>query len=83
MIDLKREKLLSVSSAAAMFGVSQSTIYAWFGAGLERVKIGGVVRTSVEAVERFSMLAPVGGQPSQTGDRAAMKRLQEMGVCVG
>jgi hypothetical protein len=78
MIDLKRERPLSVVAAAQHFGVHRRTIEGWFRRGLERVKIGGRVYTSLEAVQRFSEPGcNVERQHDARAVGAAMKELRE------
>ncbi len=55
MIDLTRENPVSIKQVAEMFGVHRRTVEAWFGAGLERVKLGGRVYTTRAALQRFSV----------------------------
>jgi excisionase family DNA binding protein len=59
MIDLAKEKLLTLESAAERLLVTKSAIYRWITSGsdgvrLDAAKIGGVWRTSEEAIQRFS-----------------------------
>lgn len=53
MIDLTKEKPIPVSQAAELFGVHRRTIDSWLDAGLERLKMRGLVYTSLEALQRF------------------------------
>lgn len=54
MIDISRERPVSVKRAAAFMDVSQRTIERWFSMGLERTKLGGKVYTSRGALQRFA-----------------------------
>ena len=54
MIDVTKEDLLAVAEVAAWLNVHRRTVEGWFGAGLERVNIGGRVFTSRQAIQRFS-----------------------------
>lgn len=48
------ETLVSVEWVMAKYDVATSTVYRWFGRGLESVKAGGTRRTSLEALDRFT-----------------------------
>jgi excisionase family DNA binding protein len=59
MIDLSRERLLTLEAAADLLRVSQATVYRWIRSGtggvrLEAAKVGAHWRTSEEAIQRFS-----------------------------
>jgi len=54
MIDLRRETPIDVEWIAERFKVSKRTVSKWFARGLERLKIGGRVYSSIEAVQRFA-----------------------------
>ena len=54
MIDLTTESLLRVDEAAKLLGVHRRTVENWFKRGLESTKIGRLVYTSREAIQRFS-----------------------------
>jgi excisionase family DNA binding protein len=59
MIDLARERLLTLQVAAERLQVSRATVYGWIyrgasGVKLEAAKVGGHWRTSEEALQRFS-----------------------------
>jgi hypothetical protein len=64
MIDVTRETLLTMNEAAARFGVTAKTIREWAcpldykrrpkRRVLETVMLGGRLRTSLEAVQRFT-----------------------------
>ena len=57
MINVTKENLIDLKSAAKQFGVTIQTIRNWANRQtlprLETVKIGGMVRTSLEALQRF------------------------------
>lgn len=58
MIDIAREQLLSLNDVADRIGCSIQTVRKWASVGcdgriLETVKFGRLVRTSLQAVERF------------------------------
>jgi hypothetical protein len=54
VIDIRTERPLSVKRAAAVLDVDRRTIERWFNLGLERIKLGGRVYTSKEALFRFA-----------------------------
>lgn len=57
MVDITREKRLSMDDAAEVAGVTRQTIYAWArrkrGRRLETAKLGGGRITTLEALQRF------------------------------
>jgi excisionase family DNA binding protein len=58
MIDVAREKLITLADAAAVFGVTRKTIYEWVNRRdrrLETIRPGGrgMRYTSMEAIQRF------------------------------
>ena len=59
MLDLTREKPIKIADVAKWLGVKPEVVKAWLSCGLEHAKIGSVVFTSREAVERFCGPAPV------------------------
>jgi transposase-like protein len=54
MIDLVRENTITVKGVAERYEVHPSTVYGWFKGGLEKIKVGGRVVTSLEALQRFA-----------------------------
>jgi hypothetical protein len=54
VIDIRKERPLSIKRAAAVLDVDRRTIERWFTLGLERIKLGGKVYTSRGALYRFS-----------------------------
>lgn len=54
MIDFKREQLLKIDDVTHMMRVHRRTVEGWFKRGLERVRVGGLVYTSQEALQRFA-----------------------------
>ena len=54
MIDLTRERALSVKQVVKQFDVSRRTVENWFSNGLEKTRIGRRVYTSLQAIQRFS-----------------------------
>lgn len=54
MIDIRKERPLSIKRAAAVLDVDRRTIERWFQQGLDRIKLGGRVYTSREALFRFA-----------------------------
>jgi hypothetical protein len=54
MIDLGKEHLLKIADVAERFNVHRRTVESWMGNGLESLRMGRLVYTSVEALERFS-----------------------------
>jgi hypothetical protein len=87
MLDLHSETVMDVKGVAAKFLVSQVTVYRWFDRGLEHFKVGGSVRTTLEAVQRFSGLDVVPPRPVRRAadkeTQAAMKELAASGYAVG
>ena len=78
MIDLKRERPISVSGVANRFGVHRRTVEGWFRRGLERTKLGGRVYTTLEAIQRFGTDGASCQQTSQMrAVEAALKELRE------
>ena len=55
MVDVARERLIPINKAAITFDVSRRTIENWFEQGLDSVKLGRRVYTSLEAFERFAV----------------------------
>ena len=91
MIDLATETLLTLEDAAERLLVSNCPVTRWVtrgskGAKLEALRVGGLWRTSVEALQRFadastpaqqSDPAPAGtphGATASTGDRTGRTR---------
>jgi hypothetical protein len=54
MIDLARERPLSVACAAQLLRVPSRTVKKWFRRGLESVRLGDIVFTTREAIQRFA-----------------------------
>lgn len=54
MVDFAKENVIDVQRLAKRLDVSADTIRRWMRQGLEKVKVGGRVYTSLEAVNRFS-----------------------------
>jgi hypothetical protein len=54
MIDLINEKPLSLHQVQTMFDVSRPTVVGWMKRGLEHVRIGKRIYTSLEAIQRLS-----------------------------
>jgi hypothetical protein len=54
MIDLINERPLSLQQVQSMFDVSRATAVGWLKNGLEHVRIGKRIYTSLEAIQRFS-----------------------------
>lgn len=85
MVDFARETPIGVGSLAARFDVNPVTVRRWFTRGLEFGKIGGLVFTTLEAVNRFQR----GGSPTVQAivvDRetlAALKSLKSQGFKIG
>lgn len=83
MINIATENPMSVDDAATLCKVDPRTIHAWFDRGLERVKLGGRVYTSREALQRFSeRCSPIDHVPSdeEAGAEAARKLKAEFGI---
>lgn len=71
MVDFAKENVIDVQRLAKRLDVSADTIRRWFRQGLEKVKLGGRVYTSLEAVNRFS-------QPVAVTQQAVDPALSEM-----
>jgi hypothetical protein len=54
MVDFAKEQVLSAKRVAKRLDVSHDTLRRWFTRGLDHVKIGGKVFTSLEALNRFA-----------------------------
>jgi len=54
MVNIIHDRLFTPEQAAAHFGVSRPTIYAWLRRGLESVRMGGRRYTTAEALQRFA-----------------------------
>jgi hypothetical protein len=54
MIDLSREQPLSIACAAQLLHVPPRIIKKWFSRGLDSVRIGHLVYTTREAIQRFA-----------------------------
>jgi predicted site-specific integrase-resolvase len=54
VIDLRKERPISIKRAAKVLDVDRRTIERWFQQGLDRIKLGGRVYTSREALFRFA-----------------------------
>lgn len=52
--DLTCETPLQVSDVMKRFSVCRRTVENWFASGLEGMKLGGRVYTTVEAIQRFA-----------------------------
>jgi hypothetical protein len=72
VIDLTREKPLSVAEVQSRFGVGRTTVNEWFEAGLESVKVGHRRYTTLEAIQRFSK--PVGERTASKDRKAVLKQ---------
>lgn len=93
MINVTKESLIDFKSAAKQFGVTIQTIRNWANRQtsprLETVKIGGMVRTSLEALQRFVIHSdeqsqestdakPVHKSETDLAHQDAMRRLREV-----
>lgn len=57
MVDIAREQIVPLEEVAKKFGVTLQTVRNWTKRGkhrLEAIRVGRVVRTSWEAVQRFA-----------------------------
>ncbi len=54
MIDLAKEDPIHVNEVCKLFGVHRCTVEGWFDRGLEKAKVGGLVYTTREALQRFA-----------------------------
>lgn len=53
MVDFAREKPIDVTGLADLMNVNPVTVRRWFKRGLDHVKLGGKVFTTLEALNRF------------------------------
>jgi transposase len=82
MIDLVRENTITVKGVAERYDVHPSTVYGWFKGGLEKIKVGGRVVTSLEALQRFANKG--NGLPTDYRSTAVLQRLEEkFGIRIG
>src|SRR5262245_19102635 len=78
MIDFAREQVIYVDALADRLGVSHVTVRRWFKRGLDYAKLGGVLYTSLEAVQRFSRQSdPVPSAESVVVDQATLAELRK------
>ena len=88
MIDINRETPLSLKEAASRVGVTARTVWNWIQSGrLEACRCGRNVRTSVEALARFtSPYRPAresaGAANNSENDRAMAELREEHGLKV-
>lgn len=90
MIDITKEKLITFEQAAEFCDVSWKTVYCWSkrtARPLESVKLGGLRRTSIEAIQRFLQqggdATPIGAvlpTGPKTDYDEAVRGLQEHGT---
>lgn len=83
MIDIRKERPLSIKRVAAVMDVDRRTIERWFTLGLERIKLGGKVYTSKAALYRFSRQETQGVERERVtpaAERAADEYLDRIGV---
>lgn len=78
MVNVLQEQPITVEQAAQLCGVKERTIYRWFERGLERVNLGGVVRTSREALARFARDTSAQPELVQSDMREAIAVLNEV-----
>ena len=73
------ETPIRAKAAAELMGVHRDTIDEWFAGGLENRKIGGLVYTTREAIERFSLrrAGEEAATSSVTAQRSAVERAAE------
>ncbi len=81
MIDLRYEKPVTVAEVAKLFGVHRRTVEKWFGQGLERIKVGGRVFTTLEALNRFAV--PEDGSEKLPSNRRATKEYIDAEIRLG
>lgn len=82
MVDFAKENVIDVQRLAQRLDVSPDTIRRWMRQGLEKVKLGGRVYTSLEAVNRFSQ--PFKPTPAVDPHVSEMLReLKERGLAKG
>lgn len=78
MVDFAKENVIDVQRLAKRLDVSTDTIRRWFRQGLEKVKLGGRVYTSLEAVNRFSQ--PVAVREVDPNLSQMFRELRERGL---
>lgn len=85
MIDVAREKLLTKEEAARFCQVSIPTVERWIRKGVKRtgrrlevVYLGGSMRTSVEAIGRFSVHPELTAPAPITNGQAALARFKDL-----
>lgn len=54
MVDLVKETPVKLTEVATRFGVHRRTVENWFDSGLEHCRMGRLVYTTMEAIQRFS-----------------------------
>ena len=83
MLDLSKETPLRIDDVAELFKVHRRTVDNWLRQGLEKKKLGRLVYTSREAIERFSerqrepqpeQSSPQESKASKSVSQAARKR---------
>lgn len=89
MVTFATETPLRLKQVAEHFGVNRRTVEAWIAHGLEAKRIGKLIYTSLEAVDRFSqpvVMAAAGAAISETANqrqaREAIEGLRSMGYKV-
>lgn len=76
MIDLRTEHLLTPHEVSDRLKVSLGTVYAWIKSGkLESRRLGGVLRTSAEALQR---MADAARQPPDRFSGARARRQKQV-----
>jgi hypothetical protein len=53
MVDFATETVIDVRGVTEKFHVTHDTVYRWFKRGLDHVKVGGKVVTTLQALNRF------------------------------
>jgi hypothetical protein len=82
MFDLRRELVLDVRGVSSRFLVSEVTVRKWFRKGCPFFKVGGSVRTTLEAVQRWAGMDAVPEQQQSVDADDAMRRLAAAGYSV-
>lgn len=54
MVQIRTDNLLRKKDVQRHFKVSERTVDNWFAKGLEKCRVGGLIYTSFEALERFT-----------------------------
>jgi predicted DNA-binding protein YlxM (UPF0122 family) len=82
MIEFSKEKPVSIQDVADLFKVHRATVEAWIKRGMESVKIGHRVYTSLDAVTRWGIHNSTVETPTTHDTKQDLKALRKLGVKV-